>query len=151
MAGVCCFFKFFHFFQKNTPPTNSQPKVRAIGPKPTVEVKPLGVGETLGCTSPKVGDVDAVGSLNGRFLENITSRMTVRHDFFLGGILKVWEIWADCLWYYLVRTWWTWGENRLIRIPGYHLYLRLLDLIGIDCISKRVHYIICTGTSLCAL
>ena len=26
------------------------------------EVKPLGVGETLGCTSPKVGNVDAVGS-----------------------------------------------------------------------------------------
>ena len=25
------------------------------------QVKPLGVGETLGCTSPKVGNVDAVG------------------------------------------------------------------------------------------
>lgn len=84
MAGVFFFLNSSIFFKK-TPPTNSQPKVRAIGPKPTVEVKPLGVGETLGCTSPKVGDVDAVGSLNGRFLENITSRMTVVTIFFLGA------------------------------------------------------------------
>ncbi|CAK9003027.1 unnamed protein product [Durusdinium trenchii] len=49
------------------------------------EVKPLGVGETLGCTSPKVGDVDAVIFVcDGRFhLESaMIQNPHVRGSFF---------------------------------------------------------------------
>ena len=114
MAGVKKKSPNFWFQNKksatNQPTKSPTPQKRHRVMKP-LRWKPLGVGETLGCTSPKVGDVDAVGSLNFENLETCSFLITGgwQDGIFgnLGGSL-FWYIGEVLCWFRMHDSLWFW-------------------------------------------